>query len=382
MQRAQLQSTPSAATLYHDWSSGSLSTLAGSSSSGGLSILGSTNTSTSSSLHTALCALWEDAQDRGLFRYNVQQECRSRVMPGRLGFVAQLNEGRSTKKRPTEFAVDKVCLQDQYLILTLCHVHVTERQQPTSCRSVPCFHRQQHPAELHSTAHHSPTFISALCSCRAMQVLQPFNASKFHFGKANVQEALMQFEASTPSSVQAAPAPYTASGRRSNSGTAAVPQAMQGLPGAPETPSVKPCAEALLQSDGPCLVDSAPASSSSTLLLINVSPIEYGHVLLVPRALERLPQQLDAEGVAVGQALALAREVDSSDFRVGYNSLGAFATINHLHFQVGTGRSPPATCIGCQFSSCLYVSLRLMPVIPLVAWWVPAGLLPPSPPAM
>jgi GDP-L-galactose phosphorylase len=69
--------------------------------------------------------------------------------------------------------------------------------------------------------------------------------------------------------------------------------------------------------------------------MINVSPIEYGHVLLVPRALERLPQQLDAEGLAVGQALALAREVGSSDFRVGYNSLGAFATINHLHFQVG-----------------------------------------------
>jgi GDP-L-galactose phosphorylase len=65
---------------------------------------------TGSVLHTALCALWEDAQDRGLFRYNVQQECRSRVVPGPLGFVAQLNEGRSTKKRPTEFAVDKVRL--------------------------------------------------------------------------------------------------------------------------------------------------------------------------------------------------------------------------------------------------------------------------------
>ncbi|GIL61252.1 hypothetical protein Vafri_15608 [Volvox africanus] len=32
-------------------------------------------------------------------------------------------------------------------------------------------------------------------------------------------------------------------------------------------------------------------------------------------------------------ALQFARELDSPDFRVGYNSLGAFATINHLHFQ-------------------------------------------------
>jgi GDP-L-galactose phosphorylase len=34
-----------------------------------------------------------------------------KVLPGEFGFVAQLNEGRHSKKRPTEFRVDQV-LQD------------------------------------------------------------------------------------------------------------------------------------------------------------------------------------------------------------------------------------------------------------------------------
>ena len=32
-------------------------------------------------------------------------------------------------------------------------------------------------------------------------------------------------------------------------------------------------------------------------------------------------------------ALQCANEVDNPFFRLGYNSLGAFGTINHLHFQ-------------------------------------------------
>ena len=54
-----------------------------------------------------------------------------------------------------------------------------------------------------------------------------------------------------------------------------------------------------------------------------VSPTEYGHVLLVPRVLECLPQCIDHDSLLL--ALHLAAEIDH---------LGAFATINHLHFQV------------------------------------------------
>lgn len=65
---------------------------------------------------------------------------------------------------------------------------------------------------------------------------------------------------------------------------------------------------------------------------IQVSPIEYGHVLLVPRVLDRLPQRIDQDSFLL--ALYMAVEANNPYFRLGYNSLGAFATINHLHFQV------------------------------------------------
>ncbi|RRT81885.1 hypothetical protein B296_00021101 [Ensete ventricosum] len=45
--------------------------------------------------------------NRGLFRYDVTA-CETKVIPGDHGFIAQLNEGRHLKKRPTEFRVDRV----------------------------------------------------------------------------------------------------------------------------------------------------------------------------------------------------------------------------------------------------------------------------------
>ncbi len=56
------------------------------------------------------------------------------MIPGQYGFIAQLNEGRHLKKRPTEFRVDKV--------------------------------------------------------------LQPFDGNKFNFTKVGQEEVLLQFEAS------------------------------------------------------------------------------------------------------------------------------------------------------------------------------------------
>lgn len=66
-------------------------------------------------------------------------------------------------------------------------------------------------------------------------------------------------------------------------------------------------------------------------VIVQVSPIEYGHVLLIPRILEHLPQRIDCESFLL--ALHMAVEAGDPYFRLGYNSLGAFATINHLHFQ-------------------------------------------------
>ncbi|GBF94822.1 hypothetical protein Rsub_07994 [Raphidocelis subcapitata] len=167
-----------------------------------------------------LIALWDDAAEKGLFRYDVTA-CPTKVLPGDLGFVAQLNEGRATKKRPTEFRVD--------------------------------------------------------------QVIQAFDPSKFNFTKASFSEVLFAFE---PSPSPSAPSSFAA-------GAAAAP--------------------------------------SPNAVLINVSPIDYGHALLCPRVLDRLPQLLDRESVLL--ALRYASEAGNPYLRVGYNSLGAYATINHLHFQ-------------------------------------------------
>ncbi|KAI4306127.1 hypothetical protein L6164_029434 [Bauhinia variegata] len=171
-------------------------------------------------LDSLILGEWEDRFQRGLFRYDVTA-CETKVIPGEYGFIAQLNEGRHLKKRPTEFRVDKV--------------------------------------------------------------LQPFDGNKFNFTKVGQEELLFQFEASDDGEVQFFP-------------------------------------------NAPIDVETSPS-----VVAINVSPIEYGHVLLIPRIFECMPQRIDHDSFLL--ALQLAREAGNPYFRLGYNSLGAFATINHLHFQ-------------------------------------------------
>lgn len=171
-------------------------------------------------LDSLLLGEWEDRMQRGLFRYDVTA-CETKVIQGNHGFIAQLNEGRHLKKRPTEFRVDKV--------------------------------------------------------------LQPFDGNKFNFTKVGQEEVLFQFEASEDDDVQFYP-------------------------------------------NAPISMENSPS-----VVAINVSPIEYGHVLLIPRLFECLPQRIDRESLFL--ALNMAAEAANPYFRVGYNSLGAFATINHLHFQ-------------------------------------------------
>ena len=179
-----------------------------------------------------LLSAWEDRFAAGLFRYDVTA-VKTKVVPGGCGFVAQFNEGRATKKRPTEFAVDEVC--------------------------------------------------------------QAFDANKFNFTKADKSEILFAF-------------------RDARAETEA-------LESASKTRGSTFDAARLVEDDG----------ISPTVVLINVSPIEYGHVLLCPRVLEGLPQRVSPETLL--PPLLMAAESRNPYFRVGYNSLGAYATINHLHFQ-------------------------------------------------
>uniref|UniRef100_A0A8C4TD16 GDP-D-glucose phosphorylase 1 n=1 Tax=Erpetoichthys calabaricus TaxID=27687 RepID=A0A8C4TD16_ERPCA len=65
------------------------------------------------------------------------------------------------------------------------------------------------------------------------------------------------------------------------------------------------------------------------LFVINVSPLEFCHSLIVPYPELCLPQILTMDAIRIGIESVLL----SSDpgFRVGFNSLGAFASVNHLH---------------------------------------------------
>lgn len=148
------------------------------------------------------------------------------------------------------------------------------------------------------------------------QVLQSFDSRKFNFTKVNPEEVIFRFRECENDSVQ-----Y--------------------FDDAPHTVSASPSAILINVSAPPSTVEvnCKPADTiakiifpSPSLCVLQVSPIGYCHVLLIPRIQNCLPQRIDHESFLL--AMYVAKEARDPFFRVGYNSLGAFATINHLHFQV------------------------------------------------
>ncbi|XP_062318022.1 GDP-D-glucose phosphorylase 1 [Osmerus eperlanus] len=65
------------------------------------------------------------------------------------------------------------------------------------------------------------------------------------------------------------------------------------------------------------------------MVIVNVSPLEFGHCLFIPEPSSCFPQVLTPSAIRTGiEALLLSSD---PGFRVGFNSLGAFASVNHLH---------------------------------------------------
>ena len=89
-------------------------------------------------LDSVLLAEWEDRAEQGLFRYDVTA-CPTKLVPGPYGFIAQCNEGRASKKRPTEFRVDQVSSQQGTLVpagiphTQRCRAIVHLHPCPSSC---------------------------------------------------------------------------------------------------------------------------------------------------------------------------------------------------------------------------------------------------------
>lgn len=181
-----------------------------------------------------VCTGWDECVKLQKFKYDLSTT-ESRTLSGTLGFVAQLNEGRATKKRQTEFRVDKV--------------------------------------------------------------KQAFDDRKFNFSKVCGSEVLFRFEPIEEDFIV----------RKSMDD---IQQNSIFVPEWKEPPHVH---------------------ESPNLVIINVSPIEYGHILLVPRVKDNLPQQVSPSTMHF--ALQMAAESNNPFFRIGFNSLGAYGSVNHLHFQ-------------------------------------------------
>ncbi|XP_066980394.1 GDP-D-glucose phosphorylase 1-like isoform X1 [Macrobrachium rosenbergii] len=67
-------------------------------------------------------------------------------------------------------------------------------------------------------------------------------------------------------------------------------------------------------------------------LIINAAPICFSHSLIVPYLDQLRPQVTEGEGLTL--ALHTVLLAQTSDFRVGFNSLTAYASVNHLHFHM------------------------------------------------
>jgi len=78
-------------------------------------------------------------------------------------------------------------------------------------------------------------------------------------------------------------------------------------------------------------VSCAHSTSDASVVLVNVSPVDHGSLLLIPHVGRGLPQVLTAEAISL--AIAFQQAMTAPNFRLGFNGLGGFASVNHLHFQ-------------------------------------------------
>ncbi|XP_077998020.1 GDP-D-glucose phosphorylase 1-like [Glandiceps talaboti] len=177
-----------------------------------------------SKFDSELRARWDHAVDAGYFRYTLDS-LKTKVIPGKLKFVAQLNVKRATERRK--------------------------------------------PQEIQS-------------------VSQPFNPDLFNFMKIKDHEIIIEL----------------------------YPKQLMND-------------EAIVNGEVEVSHD-VSTSTNRNIIIINVSPLEHCNVLIVPSVDHGLPQVLTPNAIklALDTILISAHQ----GFRIGWNSLCAFASVNHLHF--------------------------------------------------
>jgi hypothetical protein len=153
-------------------------------------------------------------------------------------------------------------------------------------------------------------------------VSRPFNPAGFHFGKAKDAEVVVRVSLAAGSARITWRAGETALESESGTGAGATPGAS---------------ASASASSPAPTSSANAPVPGAVAVpdgehaLLINVSPLLPGHSLFVPFLHEGRPQVASTDAVALTLELVALLADTRPDFCAGFNSLGAFASVNHLH---------------------------------------------------
>lgn len=71
-------------------------------------------------------------------------------------------------------------------------------------------------------------------------------------------------------------------------------------------------------------------NKSGNYLVINVSPLEFGNCLFLPSLYSCLPQVITLDSLVEATEILLLSA--SPAFRVGFNGLCAFSSLNHLHY--------------------------------------------------
>jgi GDP-D-glucose phosphorylase len=73
-------------------------------------------------------------------------------------------------------------------------------------------------------------------------------------------------------------------------------------------------------------------NSTRDLIVINVSPLEFGASLLLPSVDSCLPQVLTVDSIRLAIRTVLLSGV--KNFKAAFNSLCAFASVNHMHWHL------------------------------------------------
>ncbi|XP_053319366.1 GDP-D-glucose phosphorylase 1 [Spea bombifrons] len=138
-------------------------------------------------------------------------------------------------------------------------------------------------------------------------IREKFNASQFNFNKINPKEILFLMTKSSGENAVVKDRKY------------------QGSLFNKVTPATLECKSGNVLQKSP----KVESTSRSTLVVINVSPLEFGHVLFIPDPSLCLTQILTCDLMLFGLESVLLSA--HPGFRVGFNSLGGFASVNHLH---------------------------------------------------